>query len=207
MSPILGPECRAFLRRLEEHAAEVRGGGAVRGHAVECSPCRERLRAANVLAAMLRQRPASPPALQAPAFFEGIHQQLVETFEATTPGLGSALRNGIPGAAPAALPWPAAALVTPLESALREQPGRAPDWMWARVRAGVRSLVAPRNASGSSRRRAGVLAASIALFALLGWKIGTRQGTSDELQIVFVPVADMPSVLHPTAVLRHGVLR
>ena len=47
----------------------------------------------------------------------------------------------------------------------------------------------------------------IVLAALLGWKLGRTDGTSADVQIVFVPVTERPPVMHPAAILSQGAFR
>jgi len=54
---------------------------------------------------------------------------------------------------------------------------------------------------------ASAVAASIALLAVFGWRAGRSEGTNEDIRIVFVPVSELPAVMHPTAVLRQAVVR
>jgi hypothetical protein len=76
--------------------------------------------------------------------------------------------------------------------------------MWSQVRSRVLADLARARRPVAFSRRAWIAAAAAAVL-LLGLVI--RQGTRAEPEIVFVNVGDMPSLQHPTMVLRQGLGR
>lgn len=207
--------CLAFLRELEGHASRTAAGSSRPDHALGCASCARRLEFAMALASPLKQRPSLPAELASPRFFEQIHEQIVQQFEVADPA--GALRAALRGEAVGQeiprpnLPWPLQATEPVIEESLRSPslPGSAPALLWPRVRQhvgalGARAVRSPR----TTVRRVGAVAASVALFAVIGWKFGQEQGTSANIPIVFVTAAELrPSqltLLHPTAVLRDG---
>jgi hypothetical protein len=210
MSTMHDRDCRAFARDIERHVAERRAGRAV-SHAAVCADCARRLRLAAGLANALRVPPAVPPEVQAPGFLEHIHERVLDAFESGPlgDGLRAALRAPLQGHEPE---WPlqttSPVLAGAMQPAASGQPSglpRTPGWLWTRVRFGMRRL-----AQGSVRqaqRRAALAAAAIVLVALLGWKLGRADGTSSDVQIVFVPVTERPPVMHPVAILSQGSFR
>jgi len=203
-------DCRAFARDIERHVA-ARRAGRVAPHADVCADCARRLRLAAGFASALRVQPAVPDELRAPDFLERIHERVLDGFESGPLGNGlrTALRAPLPGSEPE---WPLQTTSPVLAVAMQPSTGlpstgqlRTPGWLWARVRFGMRRL-----ATGSVRqaqRRAALAAAAIVLAALLGWKLGRTDGTSSDVQIVFVPVTERPPVMHPVAILSQGAFR
>lgn len=209
-SPHPSTSCLRFLRELESHAAVRRSGGPLPQHAQACAGCARHLDFALFVAAPLRSRPAVPTELRSAAILEGIHERAASTMAASPFGhaLASALRQ-VP--APLEMPWPLQAPhAGEIDDLLREPGQRAPAWLWRNargVRVPARAVAAHR---GSARRRMSVLAATIAVLAVLavlGWQRGRSDGTKTDVQIVFVPLTEMPPVLHPAAVLRQGIPR
>lgn len=209
------PGCLAFLRDLEGHASRTAAGEARPEHALACASCARRLRFAMSFAHSLRQRPFLPAELASPQFLEQIHEQIVQSFEgASTGSLRAAIRGECTGheIPRPSLPWPLQSTKPVIEELLRSVPGpgEAPALLWPKVRQHV-GAVAGRSPR-TMFRRVGAVAASVALFAVIGWKFGQEQGTSANIPIVFVTAAELPpslhlTLLHPTAVLREGPVR
>jgi len=101
------------------------------------------------------------------------------------------------------LPWPAQTLDGELDRHVAASQPRTPTWLHPQVsmHAGRRIRVSRGVAIAST------VAASIALIAVFGWRAGRSEGTNSDLRIVFVPVSELPAVMHPTAVLRQAVVR
>ncbi len=216
MSDTTRSACRTFLRQIERHVSFARSPGAhlkpIRPeHAEVCAACARHLQVAVSLSRCLSQRPPVPLRLADPSFLESVFERVLQDIE-SEPGTG-AVQAAIRGSSPGArikipeLPWPVQTLAVDvgIEAALRRRDVPAPGLIWPRVRSGMRLVVG--ETRRTAIRRAAFAAASIALFALLGWKLERSDGTSTEVQIVFVPTAEMPSVPHPASVLRQGSLR
>jgi hypothetical protein len=198
------PSCLQFLRELERHAAVRRASGPLPQHAQACADCARHLDFALFVAAPLRIRPAVPAALHSERFFEGILEHTASTMADSGFGqvLADALRK-VP--APSETPWPLQAPhASKIDGLLRAPARRVPGWLMQNARSRVAVAASSR---WTSRRRLLVLAATIAVLAVFGWQRGRSNGTPTDVQIVFVPVTEMPSVLYPAAVLRQGGIR
>lgn len=203
--------CLAFLRDLGSHGRRVIAGDADPEHVRACPACAGHLRFAVAVAAQLSQRPAVPAALASPRFLEAIHERIVRDLEgAVAPSLRAAFRGELSASefSHPPLPWPVQSTQPALEESLRSLPSmNAPALLWPRVRRHVATMAYRSRAAVV--RRAGVLAASVAVCALLGWKFGQAHGTSSNIQIVFVTANELspsfqPPMLHPTVALRRG---
>ena len=194
-------ECMAFARALADHIDAARRGEQP-AHAATCAACERRLRSALSLGGLLAECPKVPAELQRPQFLSAIFEREVEASEASPLGQSLAAAMQVEPVGDR-LPWPVQNLDSALARHVAHADSRASTW--------VRPFVA----SGSERRlrlRRGVgvastVAASIALLAVFGWRAARSEGTNADLQIVFVPVSEMPAVMHPTAVLRQAVIR
>ena len=215
-SPSAG-SCRAFLRELEMHVQAHRNGRRV-VHVGQCATCRGRLERAVAVASLLRERPPLPARLREPRFLEEIYcavtEQLVEPEPqmpaGATPGggqppLGETLSELYrPMRVPEQAPWP----IQDLPELVAEAAGApgssriAPRWLWQRTRAEVLQAVAERR-----MRLAAFAGAAVLLILSAGWYLAQLNGTSSAPGIVFVRVSEMPSVMHPHAVLRLGGVR
>lgn len=195
------PDCVLFARSLAEHLESQRRGEQP-AHAAACSDCARRLQLAAGLGRLAADRPKAPAALAKPQFLHSILEQVVEEAEASPLGeqLAAAMRVEPMGDR---LPWPAQTLEGGLEQHVAAPGPRTPAWLHPQeaVHAGRRIRV------GRGVAIASTVAASIALFAVFGWRAGRSEGTNSDLRIVFVPVSELPAVMHPTAVLRQAVVR
>lgn len=189
--------CVAFLRELGDHVIVVARGGIPAVMAEGCPACTRRLAAAAALARGLAIKPPVPS--RTDLGVEGVFERAVERFEVEASPIVDALRQ--PARAPAAeIPWPVQEVDSKLAAALRQHPDSSPVWLDAHLRPRIYG----RAARALVSRRAAVLAASVALFALFGWRLGGANGTSTDPEFVFVHVNEMPVLMHPTSVLRHG---
>lgn len=194
-----GSSCRAFLRAIEAHAAAA----GEPPHAGECAACARRLAFARGMAGALRVRPEVPDALRDPAFLEGVYERALADLEGAATDrlgfdLGAELRD-IP--VPQDLPWPLQDLQhRDLAGALGAPSSSAPPWLWRNVRqeitvtddaSAVRSRRVARGVFAGAGVRRLVLAASLAIVALIGWRVGGSEGTPAELAIVFVPATEL----------------
>lgn len=195
------PDCVLFARSLADHLeAQRRGEQPV--HAAACADCARRLQLAAGLGRLAADRPKAPAALLRPQFLHSVLEQVVEEAEASPLGesLAAAMRVEPMGDR---LPWPAQSLEGGLERHVATAQPRTPAWLHAQgaAHAGRRIRI------GRGVAIASTVAASIALFAVFGWRTGRSEGTNSDLRIVFVPVSELPAVMHPTAVLRQAVVR
>jgi hypothetical protein len=193
--------CLEFLRHIEEHSVSAREAGVLPSHALGCAACAGHLRIACSLGAHLRVPPPIPADLRSPQFVEQIHERVVAAL--TADGLGASIVGSLQSVrAPASMPWPLQKTEEGVAHQLRGASARAPGW--------VRQLVLNRTRRSSRRAVIGrgvTAAAMVVLLAILGWRSGHTEGTPSEFQFVIVPVPEMPSVHHPTAVLRLGGVR
>jgi len=195
------PGCRAFARELADHIDAVRAGKTPT-HAAECAACAARLRLSVGLGGMAAKRPTLPAQLSNPKMLASVFERAVEASEASPLGqaLGDAMRVEPLGDR---LPWPAQTLGAELRQQVQAVPHREPAKIRPFVPAGVdrRALLRRRFAAATA------VAASVALLAVFGWREGRSEGTTEGIRIVFVPVSELPAVMHPTAVLRQAVVR
>ena len=195
--------CRAFARELAAHVDALRQHGAMSAHAVVCPSCARRVKLAAALGDHLGGPPTVPVELSSPAFLASIHERAIDTFERTP--VGVQLTDALRVVAPVEqLPWPLQVAEDRLAARLAEPVRANPAWLWRQARA--RAVSQPQRRTASVGMLAAV-AASVALLAVFGWRIGRSEGTTTDLQIVFVPVSELPSAMHPTAALRLGVVR
>lgn len=198
----LSSACRALARALPEVVDAVRKGSQPPPHVGDCAGCARRLALAVGLggAMSVRPRPAESPTSRSEEL-AGIHARAAAAMEASPLGrrIGEAL--SAPIAAPE-LPWPLQEVSGVLEPRLRRPGSKVPAWIWQHVQADVKS-----DARARARRRslAAAVAASLALLAVFGWRIGRSEGTTTDIEIVFVPVSELPAAMSPTAVLRQGL--
>lgn len=193
--------CVAFARRLSEHVAASQRGEVVE-HAAACADCQKRLRLAIGLGSMAASKPELPSQLQTPQFLASVYERVVDAAEASPIGqqLEFAMRVQSPGDS---VPWPAQTLGIELRSRLDEAavPTSTPIRPFVAAGATGRAL-ARRNFAAVS-----AVAASVALLAVFGWQLSRSEGTNEDVRIVFVPVSELPAVMHPTAVLRRAAVR
>lgn len=201
----LSPACRAFARILPDAVEAVRKGLEPPQHTRECAGCAKRLSLAAGLSRVLSVRPRPAAASQgAPSMADelaAIHARAIAAMEGSD--LGSRIGHELskPVAAPE-LPWPLQEAAGVHEPQLRRPGSKVPAWIWQHVQADVQSAARIR-----ARRRslAAAVAASLALLAVFGWRIGRSEGTTTDIEIVFVPVSELPVAMSPTAVLRQGL--
>lgn len=204
----MSPDCVAFARNLADHLDASRAGEQP-AHAAACGACARRLRLAAGLGGLAAARPQAPAELARPQFLHSLFEKIVDEAEASPlgEGLAAAMRVEPMGDR---LPWPVQSLQHGLEEHVAAAGSHTPPW--------IRPAVAVGSGSGGmdAGRRIGVgrgvaiastVAASIALFVVFGWRAGRSEGTNADLRIVFVPVSELPAVMHPTAVLRQAVIR
>jgi hypothetical protein len=172
-------------------------------HTASCARCQGHVHAADVLASALRQRPAVPSQLSAPAFLEQVYERAVAKFEE-----GGSLVTEL--ARPAAPPLGAEALSGPrglLESSVGALVGAAPPqpsaWAWEKVRRSVRAETM-RPAVRFTRRRL-LLATTVAATLAVGVFLVADRPTDRGPEIRFVELGSAPAV--EFAVLRHGLDR
>jgi hypothetical protein len=154
---------------------------------------------------MVGARPDRPERLTQPAFLAAIHERIVADAEqgalvrALTPHL-----ERVP--VPESLPWPGQNVTEQItrQHVARLPASSPPPWLWHQVRDRVLTDLARRRRPVALLRPAWVAAAAAALL-LVGFLL--RNGTPAEPEIVFVTVGDLPSLQHPTMVLRQGVGR
>lgn len=206
MTPVpMSPACRGFARLLPEAVASVRRGQAAPEHVRECPACAQRLALAVAFGRSLAKRPDPTPAAGGVTVLAdelaGIHERATSAMESSSFGtrLGKELSRAVP--APEG-PWPLQEVPGILEPQMRRPGTRVPAWIWQRLQADARSA-----ARANSRRRsvAAAIAASLALLAVFGWRIGRSEGTTTDIEIVFVPVSELPVAMSPTAILRQGL--
>ncbi|MGE3173372.1 MAG: hypothetical protein AB7O97_12170 [Planctomycetota bacterium] len=195
-----GSACRTFLRALEAHAA----ADGEPQHARDCPACARRVAFARGIAGLLRVGPEAPAVLRDPAFLEGVYDRALADLE----GAAAQGRLGFDLAAelrdvpvPKELPWPLQELQPrDLAGVLGDSPASAPSWMWRNVRHAIatgdprsraRAVGARRRVFAGAGVRRLALAASLAIVALVGWRVGGSEGTPAELAIVFVPAAEL----------------
>lgn len=199
--PIHQSDCRQFARQLADHIDAARAG-LVPAHANECAACANRLKLARGFGGLLARRPEAPSQLQHSKFLASVHESVVEAAEASPLGhvLGAAMRVPPLGDR---LPWPVQTLGAEIRDSLQAVP--------TRESAAIRPLVAGGVERRALHRRrfaaASAVAASVALLAVFGWRVGRSEGTNEDVRIVFVPVSELPAVMHPIAVLRQAVVR
>lgn len=204
--PSMSASCRGIARELEIHASALRRGGVLPEHAVACAACARRIRLAAALGDGLRARPEWPAAISSSAVLAKIHEHAIEALEQSPVGatLAEAMRVTV---AAEDLPWPVQKAEGQVAVELSQSGRATPGWLWHEVRA----RVATNGAGANGPRRASsvgmiaAVAASAALLAVFGWRIGRSEGTTSDLQIVFVPVSELPSAMHPTAALRQAL--
>ncbi len=200
-SPVQQPDCRQFARQLADHLDAARAG-QVPAHASMCAACGNRLKLALGLGGPLAKRPEFPPQLKHPDVLAAIHQKVIDASERSPIGqaIGAAMRVEAIGDR---LPWPVQTLRVEILEHIQAAPHRQPDRNPPLV------LVAGERRARFRRRLApaSAIAASIALLAVFGWRAGRSEGTNEDVRIVFVPVSELPAVMHPTAVLRQAVVR
>lgn len=204
--PSMSAPCRGIARELEIHASALRRGGVLPEHAAACAACARRIQLAAALGDVLRVRPESPSMLSSQAVLAKIHEHAIEALEQSPVGarLAEAMRVDV---APEDLPWPVQRAEGQIAVELSHSGHATPGWLWHAVRARAASTAA---ASNGPRRASSVgmiaaVAASAALLAVFGWRIGRSEGTTSDLQIVFVPVSELPLAMHPTAALRRAL--
>jgi hypothetical protein len=153
---------------------------------------------------MVGEPPVRPEQLTRPQFLAAIHERIVADAEqgslvrALTPHL-----ERVP--VPDSIPWPEQSVGEQvIQEGLHVPTSSPPPWMWSQVRSRVLADLARARRPVAFSRRAWIAAAAAAVL-LLGLVI--RQGTRAEPEIVFVNVGDMPSLQHPTMVLRQGLGR
>lgn len=195
LNPSIPAACRAALRR----------GDAASEHARSCSFCAQRFAAQDALAAFARQRPASPEALRAPAFLEGVYERAVEHAEqgpiSTWLDEAPAPADAVPvDGAPRR--WEDAFTESQTARELVQRPASPGPEAWSGVRRNVLDAVAQ---EASSRRRSfrgwrGALAGAAAAAILVA--ISVSDGTPEEPKIVFTELGEVPDV--PFAIVRYG---
>lgn len=193
--------CRQFARQLADHLEAARNG-QVPAHAAACAACSRRLLLAAGLGGLVAKRPRTPPQLSNPKMLGSVFERVVESAESSPLGrqLDAAMRVAPVGDR---LPWPAQTLGAELRQHVQSVPLRQPTNVRPFLLAGLerRALARRRLAAASA------IAASLALLAVFGWREGRSEGTNEDIRIVFVPISELPAVMHPTAVLRQAVVR
>ena len=202
----MSPDCVAFARNLADHL-DAAHRGEQPAHAASCADCARRLKLAAGLGGLATARPQAPAELARPQFLHSLFEKIVDEAEASPlgEGLAAAMRVEPMGDR---LPWPAQSLQHGLEEQVVAAGSQTPPWMRPAGALGSGTLDAGRRIGvGRGVAIASTVAASIALFVGFGWRAGRSEGTNADLRIVFVPVSELPAVMHPTAVLRQAVIR
>lgn len=169
-------------------------------HAQACMACAGHLRAAMRLGKLLAQRPEVPAEVRDPGLLEAIHVRATQSMLREPGGMLLQGTYGRPPVLPA-IPWPLQQDASGLARQGATSGGSAPGWLWTRIRDDLRQQVA----KPVLRRRAvlAAVAASLVLALALSKFVGS-DGSPADVQIVFIPVDEMPLVDHPAAILRRG---
>lgn len=169
-------------------------------HAVSCASCRRHVRAADVLAGALRQRPGVPAQLSSPAFLERVYERAVAQFEDGGSLVTELARPVTPPLGADALSGPGGLLAPSIGALVGAAPPQPSVWAWEKVRRSVRAETL-RPAMRVTRRRLMLtmtLAATLAVAVFLVANRSTDRGP----EIRFVELGSAPAV--EFAVLRHG---
>lgn len=183
-------DCRRFRAELPEH---LDAAGPTPGrHEESCAACQSALACARAVRDSLASQPvpAVPAELSAESFLEGIFEK---AHGATAAAVGSLLSKALTSTnAPADADW-AGTLPGHAGAALRSLASpRTPDWVWARVRADLRTHVSQQRLRRRLRVAGALAAAGIVVAAVLLLRAGPDQGTVPEPTIVFRVVESPP---------------
>lgn len=194
-------ECLKFARRLHEALDAVRSGDPLPPHALGCPECGRRLKLATSFGRALAERPQAAGQPGRMPEIGVIYERVSASIDESALGKLVAVELARPMPAPETV-WPLQETPDVLQPQLRHPGTAVPAWLWQHVRADAAHATRTR-----FRRRtaAAAIAASLALLAVFGWRTGRSEGTTSDIEIVFVPVSELPLAMSPTAVLREGL--
>lgn len=202
MSPKpMSAECLKFARRLHEALDAVRSGGPVPPHALGCAECSRRLKLATSFGRALGEHPRAVGQPGRMPEIGDVYERVSASIDESALGKLVTAELARPMPAPETV-WPLQETTGVLQPQLRRPGAAVPAWLWQRVRADAAHAT---RARFRRRSAAAAVAASLALLAVFGWRTGRSEGTTSDVEIVFVPVSELPLAMNPTAVLRQGL--